>query len=95
LEQSVKMPSGHWVNSKGGFMIFDIYEQPDLYEIAKCARQATLIDWLNVNRIPFAFNAKQKVIVHKHALDAGLGVMPLPANDPEPKVELGYAKASQ
>lgn len=54
-------------------MIFDIYEQKDLFLIARCGRKSTLERWLKINMIPFAYNAKLEVLAHKDAVDAGLG----------------------
>lgn len=55
-------------------MIFDIYEQADLFKIADCAQQRALASWLDNNRIPYLYTSKNKIIAHKHAVDAGLGV---------------------
>jgi hypothetical protein len=67
-------------------MIFDIYEQSDLFKIARCGRQSTLIVWLTDNKIPYMFDSKQKIIAHKKAVDAGLGVEE--DTKPEQKVKL-------
>jgi hypothetical protein len=56
-------------------MIFDIYEQCDLFRIANCGRQKGLHEWLTQNRITFAYNAKQEIIAHKRAVEEGLGVV--------------------
>ncbi len=54
-------------------MLFEFYEQQDLYQIAGCARQSTLENWLHAQRIPFGYNAKGKVLVHQGALANALG----------------------
>ena len=55
-------------------MIFDIYEQKDLFKISGCGKKSTLEEWLHNNRIAFAYDSKMKIIAHKKAVDAGLGV---------------------
>lgn len=55
-------------------MIFGIYEQADLFAIAKCGRRSTLLSWLKANRIAYAFNSKDEVIAHEKAIEAGLGI---------------------
>jgi len=52
----------------------DILEQQDLFDIAGCRRQSKLIDWLGTNNIPFLRNASNQVIVHRKAIESGLGV---------------------
>lgn len=71
-------------------MIFDIYEQPDLFRIAKCGRQATLVRWLSEKGIPYTHDAKGKIIAHKRAVEAGLGVeIEASQGDNEVKLYLG------
>ncbi|MBL4712004.1 MAG: DUF4224 domain-containing protein [Gammaproteobacteria bacterium] len=55
-------------------MIFDIYEQRDLFKIAGCRRQRRLVDWLIENHIPYKRNARGEVIAHRNAVEAGFGV---------------------
>ncbi len=74
-------------------MIFDIYEQSDLFQIAGCSRQVALMGWLNNNHIPFTLNAKRKVIAHKSAVDTALGVV-APTEAVLPGVTLGYATST-
>jgi len=72
-------------------MIFDIYEQRDLFRIAGCGRQATLKRWLNVNQIPYLHNSKNEIIAHKKAVATGLGVQPaeLLSKEVKPEMYLG------
>jgi len=74
-------------------MIFDIYEQTDLYAIAGCQRRGSLIDWLNINRIPFITNSKERILAHKSLVDAAMGVIPAANTPAEEKVTLGYGTA--
>ena len=70
-------------------MIYDIYEQADLFSIAKCKRKSTLTSWLHINRIPFLMNAKGEILAHKAAVDEGFGVVQ--ESSPAPKeLKLGY-----
>ena len=73
-------------------MIYDIYEQSDLFSIAKCKRKSTLIDWLNINRIPFLKNARGEIQAHKSAIDEGFGVLPDTGAMAEPELTLGYGE---
>lgn len=68
-------------------MVFDIYEQNDLFKIANCARQSTLKDWLTLNRILYSFDSKGRIIAHVKAVEAGLGV-PSHTAKPDKKVKL-------
>lgn len=72
-------------------MIFDIYEQQDLFKIARCGRQSTLVAWLSTNQIPYLHNSKNEVIAHKIAVAASLGVQvtDLPLAEAEPEMYLG------
>lgn len=69
-------------------MIFGIYEQADLFRIAKCGRRATLMDWLHANSIPFSYNSKDEIIAHEKAVEAALGVDSSVriSSDPAPKL---------
>lgn len=70
-------------------MIFNIYEQSDLFQIAGCKRKSTLESWLRMNTIPFTTNARDEIIAHEKAVEAGLGVRaPDPARKPKPKMGL-------
>jgi hypothetical protein len=55
-------------------MIFDIYQQQELFQIARCKRQRALRTWLNQNRIPFTHDSKGAIIAHRKAVEQGLGV---------------------
>ena len=72
-------------------MIFEIYEQQDLFRIARCGRQSTLKQWLTVNQIPYLHNSKNEIIAHRDAVAAGLGVRTadLPNKETEPEMYLG------
>ena len=71
-------------------MIFDIYEQSDLFRIANCGRRSTLERWLNDKMIPFSHDSQGKVIAHKKAVESCLGVEAEPSNDePEALMWLG------
>lgn len=72
-------------------MIFDIYEQRDLFRIAGCGRQSTLKRWLNENQIPYLYNQKNEIIAHKKAVATGLGVQPaeLLSKEVKPEMYLG------
>ena len=59
-------------------MIFDIYEQADLYKIAHCRQQSGLTNWLKSMRIPFGYDARGKVIAHRKAVERALGVADIP-----------------
>jgi len=61
-------------------MIFEYYEQQDLYKIANCARQQTLVDWLNLNNIPFSQDSKGKILAHSAVVEEAFGVSVLPTN---------------
>lgn len=70
-------------------MIFDIYEQGDLFLISNCRRRSTLEMWLRNNHIPFSYDAKGRVIAHKRAVEAGLGAAPEPEKKHEVELFLG------
>lgn len=70
-------------------MIFDIYEQPDLFKIAKCGRQKTLVAWLNNNHIPHMRDSKNQIIAHKRAVESSLGVEHNERPDDSVKLWLG------
>lgn len=55
-------------------MIFDIYEQSDLFQIAKCGKRFKLIEWLKDHKIPYGEDSRGCIIAHKKAVEAGLGV---------------------
>jgi hypothetical protein len=70
-------------------MIFDIYEQRDLFKISKCGKKSTLEAWLRDNHIQFAYDSKMKIIAHKKAVDAGLGVEDYSSPDMKAELWLG------
>ena len=75
-------------------MIFDIYEQSDLFRIAKCGQKAKLIEWLKANHIAYSFDSRNNLIAHKKAVDAGLGVEHTAQPETAPQLWLGDDNAA-
>lgn len=71
-------------------MIFDFYEQEDLFRIAKCGWRSTLERWMKENHIPVVYDTQNRIMAHKDAVALAFGVgAGTTQTEDEPKMWLG------